>query len=403
LTTHSGTRRRSGTSVCLFEWNDGGHFPVWARAAAEALTPVARVVLAASDPLIDQLSDLDLETYSLGSPRPSVGRGDLGPDQTPQRLAERELHLLRDACETIKPDHCFHLFTDPLLRWWLREDQMPAPMTITIFHPMAHYPAVYGAPLSPRQRLQAAYLEHKLRRWRARPDAHAVFGHDSAAVARWAGGRGATARWLPDPVVPPPREPRPGRREGCVLYGAIDRRKGFDLLVDAIALAPTDLRLTVAGHLAPSIQDEFDHDVTRMRAVGADVEVDLSGAEAPGPADVLIRGRCAVLPYRPHLGISRVMMEAASVGTPVVGPTWGPNGQLIREYGLGLAVDPKDPVALREAILELSEDPQAGSAYEPGLARYVEERGGAHFQEEVRSAFGLTGSRPSGQRTRVLE
>jgi hypothetical protein len=401
LTSDSGTKQGRRPTICLFEWNTGGHFPVWARAAAEALEPDAKVILAASDPLIEDLSDLGVETYSLGAPRPSIGGGDLTATDTPAELARRELGLVREVCAAVRPDHCLHLFTDPVMRWWLREEPMPARMTATIFHPIAHLPSAYGVRLSTRHRLQGAYLEHKVRRWRARPDAHAVFCHDPIAAGRWARQSGAQARWLPEPLVPPPLEPRTRDREGCALYGAIHRRKGFDLLADALSLSPTDLRVTVAGHVSPAMHQDFESGVARMRQAGNHVEIAISaGGEVPAPADVLVRARCAVLPYRPHLGISRVLMEAAAVGTPVVGPAWGANGWLIREYGLGLTVDPEDPVALREAILQLTEDPDAAAAYAPALARYAEERSGAGFRREVRSVFGLTAARRSDPRTR---
>ena len=350
------------------------------------------MILAASDPLIEDLADLGLETYSLGAPRPSDGGGDLSASDTPAELARRELTLMREACAAVEPDHCFHLSGDQVLRWWLREEPMPARMTTALFHPFSQYPAGYGVRLTKRERLQGVYLEHKLRRWRRRADAHAIFVHDFFAAGRWAARSGAQVRWLPDPPVPPPREPWTGPREGCAFYGAIDRRKGFDLLADALALAPTQLRLSVAGRVASSVRKDFDAGVGRIRAAGVDVELALSATgDAPEPADVFVRARCAVLPYRNHLGISRNLMEAASMGTPVVGPSFGANGRLIRDFGLGLAVNPEDPKALRAAILELTHDESSAAAYAPGLARYAEERSGTRFRDAVRSVFGLAG------------
>jgi hypothetical protein len=400
LTSDSGTKRGRRPRICLFEWNTGGHFPVWARAAAQALDQDAEVILAASDPLIEDLAELGLETYSLGAPRPSDGGGDLSAADTPAELARRELRLMREACAAIEPDHCFHLFGDQVLRWWLREEPMPARMTTTLFHPFSQYPASYGVRLTKRERLQGVYLEHKLRRWRRRADAHAIFVHDFFAAGRWAARSGAQVRWLPDPPVPPPREPWTGPRDGCAFYGAIDRRKGFDLLADALALAPTQLRLSVAGRVAPSVRRDFDDGVARIRAAGVDVELAVSATgDAPEPTDIFVRARCAVLPYRNHLGISRNLMEAAAMGTPVVGPSFGANGRLIRDFGLGLAVNPEDPKALRAAILELTQDESSAATYAPGLARYAEERSGTRFRDAVRSVFGLADSSPSGQRT----
>jgi glycosyltransferase involved in cell wall biosynthesis len=400
LTSRSDISGAHRPSICLFEWNKGGHFTVFTRAAAEALVPGADVTLAASDPMIEELSDLPIETYSLGAARPSVGGGDLPAGNTPEALAGRELGLLREACAAIGADHCFHLYTDPVLRWWLRESPMPSRMSIAIFHPIGHYRKAYGSRLSARQRARGAYLEHKLRGWRARSDAHAVFSHDPIAAASWTRRRGAQSYWLPEPPAAASNTPSAERR-GCVLFGAIDRRKGFDLLADAVSLAPTDLFLRIAGHVAPGVRGDFDECVERMRASGAKLELHLDGqGDVSSPADALADARCTVLPYRPHFGLSRVMYEAAALGTPVVGPSWGSVGHLIREYGLGLVVDPADPVALREAILELTEDPEGPARYAPGLARYAADRGGSRFGEQLQQVFGLRAAHRSDRRTR---
>lgn len=378
------------SSICLFEWNTGGHYVTYLRAIAKELAPVARVTIAASDQMLAEVSDLAVERHSLGGPRPSVGGGDLGADDSPARLAERELRLLREASGTLGSEHVWHLYSDPILRWWLREGPMPARMTATVCHPLAHYPSSFGSELAPRQRLSGWYLEHKVRRWRARSDSNAAFTLDPVAARRWADRGGTQAVWLPEaPVAVPDPLPALADRSGCVFFGAIDARKGFDMFADALALAPTNLEVLVAGHVAPNSEESVRRGAERMRAAGVDLELRLGWvARLEDALLALASARCAVLPYRRHPGTSRVMTEAAAVGTPVVGPDWGLAAFYIREYGLGLAVDPTDPARLREAILELSEDPDAPRRYAAGLRRYTEEVGGRRFGEAVRSAFG---------------
>jgi len=309
LTTHPGTRRGTARPFCLFEWNDGGHFPSGLAAPAEALTPVARVVLAASDPLIDQLSDLDLETYSLARPDRRSVVATSGSDQTPRTLAERELQLLRDACETIKPDHCFHLFTDPLLRWWLREDQMPTPMTITIFHPMAHYHGRLRRLLFPRgSGFQAAYLELQAASL-ARPSRCACRLHPRPGRGPPAGRADAEPRPAGSRIRSSRRRENrgPGRREGCVLLrrGSTDARDSISWF-DAIAIAPDGPQADRRRTPRPSVQDEFDGGVARMRAVGGGRRDRPLGRRGAGP-----RGRPDSRKVR---------------GAPLPGPTSGFHG-----------------------------------------------------------------------------
>ena len=59
---------------------------------------------------------------------------------------------------------------------------------------------------------------------------------------------------------------------------------------------------------------------------------------------------CVVLPYPRHFGMSRVLLEAASTGTPVVASAFAQLGHLVKAFGLGLAVDTSRPSAFAGAI-----------------------------------------------------
>jgi glycosyltransferase involved in cell wall biosynthesis len=172
------------------------------------------------------------------------------------------------------------------------------------------------------------------------------------------------------------------------MWGGLERRKGIDLLADALELGPPVPPVFVAGHPAPGFEAELEEAVARMRAVGAPVDLRLGRLPTDEGLRVLSTARCVVIPYRWHPGTSRVMSEGAAVGVPVVGPDYGLVGHYIRKYELGIAVDPEDPVALREAVLRLTEDSDAHSRYAPGLHRFIEEMV-SDFGRTIRSAFGL--------------
>jgi Glycosyl transferases group 1 len=94
----------------------------------------------------------------------------------------------------------------------------------------------------------------------------------------------------------------------------------------------------------------------------------------------LASANCAVLPYPHHAGMSRVLVQACSVGTPVVAHHFGLLGHLVRTHGLGLSVDCTDPRALREAVLTLA-DPTQPAAHAEALrafARYTPDRFAPH-------------------------
>jgi glycosyltransferase involved in cell wall biosynthesis len=88
--------------------------------------------------------------------------------------------------------------------------------------------------------------------------------------------------------------------------------------------------------------------------------------------------------------MSRVLVEACSVGTPVIAHDFGLLGHLVRRHRLGLAVDCTDPNALREAVLLLTEAERSVS-YTEHIARFA-----ARFElERFRDAL-LGGLRIAG-------
>ena len=157
----------------------------------------------------------------------------------------------------------------------------------------------------------------------------------------------------------------PDERKGCLLYGTLAPRKGLRLVTSAVTLAPTSLHVVLAGEVEPGFEEDVRHQADAMRKSGADVDLRLHRhAESEGLRTVA-GARCVLLPYLNHYTGSRVLLEAATVGTPVVAHRRGLLGHLVRENRLGLAVDCSDPAAFREAILELADSGSLDRFAEP--------------------------------------
>lgn len=368
--------------VVLFEWSAGGHRAIYVRRLVEALAPAAEIVIALPQATLDSIGDLGVETLSLGEERPPLG-GRLRP---PSLLAE-EAKRFRDAASL--GDHAMHLFADQLLVRLISERRFPARTSLLLYRPRAHYPAAYGTRLPIGDRLIAFGKEWALRAWRRRADAHAVFTLDEEAARRWAVQRGAGAHWLPEPPVPPlPLEDRRIQRNGCVVYGALAPRKGLELLARALSLEPTELRLVLAGCPDASYLPELERHAATIASRG--VEVDLrphEHSEMDG-LRVLAGANCVILPYPCHLGMSRVLLEACAVGTPVVAHHFGLLGHLVRAHGLGLSVDCTDPHALRTAVLALT-DPAQPAAYAKALEAFSARYSSDRFRAALFSGIGL--------------
>jgi len=350
--------------VVLFDWTTGGHRPTYVRRLVEALRQSAEVVLAVPQATLDAAGALDVETVSLGEPRPEIGsrfkRG---------ALLAKEASLFRAAAE--EGDQAVHLYADHVLVRLVRERAFPARISLLLYYPRAHYRTAYGSRLSMEETLLAQGKDWMLRAWRRRRDAQAVFAFDEEAARRWARRPGATAVWLPEAPVPDlPSEERPRQRSGCVIWGALDRRKGVDLLARALTLRPTDVRVVLAGLPDEDFRLELERDIELMRGNGVDVDLraywhsELDGLKA------LAGANCAVLSYRAHSGMSRVLLEACAMGTPVIADSYGLMGHLVRAHHLDLTVDCRDAEALRDAVVRMS-DPQQRLAYLDRIAAFA--------------------------------
>jgi len=171
-------------------------------------------------------------------------------------------------------------------------------------------------------------------------------------------------------------------------------RKGVDLLERAVTRSPPGLRIVIAGTVYTNFEEQLDQHVRAMRDSGADVHVrGRTQSESEGLA-MLAGGLCAVLPYPRHYGMSRVLLEAAAVGTPVVAHEFGLIGHFVRDHGLGAAVDCRDPAAFADAIQRFTTDDGAPAHFARRLDAFAKKFSFSVFQHALRQTFGLPAGRP---------
>ena len=382
--------------LLIFEGSENGHSELYLRRIIEALHDEAEVVLAVPDRLRANLTDLDVETMPIDSSRTPVPARPYS--RSKQRSDRTETSLFLDAARAAGVDHALHLFGDSAMRWLLREPSSSVPISLLLFRPRAHYPALYGMHLDFRERLLAAAHEQLVRRWYRRPDAHAIMSLDEGAAQLWA-QRGANASWLPEPPVTEMTDLVSADRRGCIVWGALAQRKGIEFLTAAAVLQP-GLAVTLAGQPQPGFEAELQACVSRMREAAVEVEVRARRLKESEGLAALAGARCAVLPYPRHYGMSRVLLEAASVGTPVVVHDFGLLGYLTRRHSLGVAVDCRNPRALADAIHSLTDDPRAFDRHADALAAFAARYSRERFREALRAPFlGALIHRPPWTRT----
>lgn len=376
--------------ICLFDWNAGGHHAEIAKAFVAALEPGAEVVLAAPDATLAAVGPVGARKFSLGEARPRLPAKRQGAGPSKSELAERELDLLAETVREINPDHLILLWGEPVLRWLLRRPSLPTKVSLYIAFSRIHYPRLYGTRFTAAEWAGALFKELNLLRWARRRDSHALFCIDEAAAARLSRYPGAHAYGLGEPPLSYLAESPPAsEKEGCILFGYMDERKGIDRIATAVEEGCEGVRLRLYGEPAPEFRDRLEHEIARMRAAGVEIETRLERLPYEEALAGIGKARAALLSFGWVPVGSRVLLEAATVGTPVIGSSRGAVGHLIRTHGLGLTVDPDDSDGLREAIISLSSDPTAPQRYAANLRAYAEELNGGRYRRTIRAAFGL--------------
>jgi glycosyltransferase involved in cell wall biosynthesis len=134
---------------------------------------------------------------------------------------------------------------------------------------------------------------------------------------------------------------------------ASDPNKGLPGLIDALALLPQHVKLTL-------VDDDHPENVARKRAqeLGCEGRVSILGRV---PTEELVqlyrRAALVVVPSR-YEGFGLPAAEAMACGTPVVATRAGALPEVVTRGGGGLVVAADDPPALAAGIAELLADPE---------------------------------------------
>ncbi|HEX8649136.1 MAG TPA: glycosyltransferase [Thermoleophilaceae bacterium] len=136
-----------------------------------------------------------------------------------------------------------------------------------------------------------------------------------------------------------------------LLYlGRIDRRKGVDLAIEAVAELPEGAMLTVVGGGDPE-------ELARLQALAAPERVAFDDVPREELAATVANCDALLFPVRWHEPWGLVPLEAMAAETPVVASARGGPAEYLRHEENCLVIDPDDgPAALAAAVRRLADD-----------------------------------------------
>jgi glycosyltransferase involved in cell wall biosynthesis len=330
------------------------------------------------------------------------------PRGSPLAIARRHLDQIRDVATRFRPDHLLVPSADGLTQALGAMRAIGRSFLPSGMHSEAamHAGIFAHAARSVPDRIKREIVYQSIR---AAPWNDLLYVDPLAyeAVQRRGGALATRTRVLPDPCDeydPCDRDvarrelgiPEEGRYIGCA--GALDARKGTDLLVRAFARADVtkDDRLLLAGRLHPDIRAEIEHDHAGLLRDGRLVLLDryLDERElrlALAAMDVV----CT--PYPDDRGLSSVALQGVRLGRMILGSDRGWVGFAVQHCGLGATCTVTDVDAFAAAIrrcLDESSDFRRSHAAERLLEFHSPSNYAATWTQRLRERLDLAPTGP---------
>ena len=193
------------------------------------------------------------------------------------------------------------------------------------------------------------------RTWIARSQATIAISRSLADfIERWFGGRPAVVRYGLSPGPPPPPLPRGRHGRKLLAVGRLERQKGHDVLIDAVAQAiagGADLRLDICGEgtQRASLQ-------ARIERCGVGDRVRLLG-QRDDAQRLMLEADVLVHPARWE-GFGLVLLEAMRAGLPIIATRVGAIPEVVADASSGLLIESEDTAGLAAAMTRVADDKQ---------------------------------------------
>ena len=281
--------------------------------------------------------------------------------------AWQEFNLIDKYAKKLKIDHIFLPYLDTRMLPLALGKSLPCPFSGIYFRPSFHYPNFSPAPLSRKEKLQHIREKITLSRVLRQKKLKTLYSLDPFAVEHINHlGKLAKAKPLADPVKIHPHssvdcsalksklgiEPS---RQVHLLFGDLNKRKGIEQVLKAIALMPAaivqKLCLLLVGSMSEANYLRFKAQKIQL-IESLPIQIINHNQYIP-EADIQNYFKLAdvvLAPYQRHVGMSGILNRAAVAKKPVLSSDYGLMGEITRHYQLGLTVDSSNPEAIAQGL-----------------------------------------------------
>lgn len=167
---------------------------------------------------------------------------------------------------------------------------------------------------------------------------------------------------------------------GCVAL--FRRRKGVEVLLEAVAKLRSEGRRVLLKLIGGFETEQYEQELRTCVQAHKLADVTSFTGFTDKVLEQMQRIDCLALPSLYGEGLPMVVLEAMSVGTPVIATRSEGITEAIEDGVTGLLVAPGDPLALATGIRGLTEAPDRGEA----LGRRAQERQRTVFSEDAMAA-----------------
>lgn len=318
--------------------------------------------------------------------------------------AFQEWDILQRYTRRLGITHCMLMYLDTALLRLAFARRWSCPFSCIYFRPVFHYADFEGYAPAGRERVW---------QWRDRVCLNGLlqskaldtlFCLDPFAVERLNQmDRQKRAAYLQDPVQIYPASAtelealrqRLGIQTGrkvCLLFGVLDPRKGTHEVLEAIANLPPELCQQLCFLLVgPANADETAYLADQSRQLCARLPVQIICRHDFVP-DRAVQGYFQIsdlilAPYQRHIGMSAILVRAATAQKPVLASDFGLMGQIAHRYGLGRVVDAAVPTEIAKGIDQFLQDGLGQSWDLESMQRFAEQNRAETFAHRVFQAL----------------